>query len=709
MFALYRIIGNDLYPRHEKGQSYRNLQFILEHEPELDGCEKRWVVNRIVDTDEEERILALLRETGQEFLHLSFSSEEYAKCRWDVGCQPAPGFLYSKQLRKLRPDRRGKFFYATYRHKINYVMNNNGARNAALRDGRGRAEWILPWDGNCFLTAAAWEAIRAKVEGSKGIPCFLVPMARIQDNNSLLSSTFAPEAKDEPQIIFHRGASVEFDESVPYGRRPKVDLFWRLGIPGPWDRWRIEAWDPPKPRPLPGAGKFEYAGWVARLDSGRPHLETRSRDTLGQRGLARVDAVTGLLDELDVARIRRLRSDDSPLFYDLEILDRNSGEERESVALFACRKALFAAADEALGRGPHSVVDKTTLPPSKNPHDYWHPSPYYWPRRFFGRWLPMKRRDGERVPGTQLYEPGSDRYDRTHLQRLLDDVTVLALAWRAGGNMEYANYAATLARTWFLNPATRMNPHLKFAQIRQGKDRKHGCKSGVIELKDLYFFLDAMRLLRGTDAWSNADEERFRLWLRQYLEWLLTSPQGIGESGSPNNHSTCYDLQVASVASYLGEFVTVHHTLRRSLSRIGDQFTEEGEMPYELERTLTRHYCAFNLQAWVHLARLAEAHGEDLWNHVTPGGASIKRAMKWFLSHSAQPWPFKQIAPFDPQRLIPLQAVYASRFEAELKVNLSTDLKPVFFPHDGIRPFWYLDTPVGKWLNATPAPKPGSR
>ena len=45
------------------------------------------------------------------------------------------------------------------RFKNNYVINNNGARNAALRDGKGRAKWVLPWDGNCSLTAQAWSEI----------------------------------------------------------------------------------------------------------------------------------------------------------------------------------------------------------------------------------------------------------------------------------------------------------------------------------------------------------------------------------------------------------------------------------------------------------------------------------------------------------------------------------------------------------------------
>jgi hypothetical protein len=48
-FVLTRIIGNDLVPRHAEGQSLANLRFILDHEPPLEACEKRFVVNRIFD------------------------------------------------------------------------------------------------------------------------------------------------------------------------------------------------------------------------------------------------------------------------------------------------------------------------------------------------------------------------------------------------------------------------------------------------------------------------------------------------------------------------------------------------------------------------------------------------------------------------------------------------------------------------------------
>lgn len=47
------------------GQAYTNLQFILENEPELPGCEKRWVVSHIFNETEDARIMALLSQHGQ--------------------------------------------------------------------------------------------------------------------------------------------------------------------------------------------------------------------------------------------------------------------------------------------------------------------------------------------------------------------------------------------------------------------------------------------------------------------------------------------------------------------------------------------------------------------------------------------------------------------------------------------------------------------
>ena len=132
------------------------------------------------------------------------------------------------------------------------------------------------------------------------------------------------------------------------------------------------------------------------------------------------------------------------------------------------------------------------------------------------------------MPGTLMYEPGSERYDRTRLQMLFDDSTLLALAWKTTGKTAYAERAAMLLRHWFINPETRMNPHLNFAQVKPGHNGNKGSSSGVIEMKDFYYYLDAVRLMIEAGALSERDQAGLRAWLRDYAMWLATSEQGVG-------------------------------------------------------------------------------------------------------------------------------------------------------------------------------------
>ncbi len=165
--------------------------------------------------------------------------------------------------------------------------------------------------------------------------------------------------------------------------------------------------------------------------------------------------------------------------------------------------ALTKAAARAIERGPCSVTDKSTLPPSGSGHDYWHPAPYWWPDPATADGLPYVRRDGQRVPGTRMYEPGDEKYDRTRLQRVFDDSLTLGLAWYFFDEADYAEAGTHILERFFTDPATGMTPHLKYAQVRLGHNENQGSPAGLIEAKDIYFYLDAVRLLRNSRVLSD--------------------------------------------------------------------------------------------------------------------------------------------------------------------------------------------------------------
>lgn len=678
-FILYRIVGNDLHPRHRSGQSLDNLRFILEREPPLAGCVKAWVVNRIVNPADEAAVIALLERHGQSFLRIPFDWDAYAATDPDLEPFRQQAFSTVTERMGLASRRRMRMEVRAARPKVLYAMNNNGARNAAIADGRGRAKWILPWDGNCILTGEAWAEIAATVRACSYLKYFVVPMARLIDNEHLDEPGFRPDAVEEPQILFRCDAEEIFDERFPYGRRSKVELFWRLGVEGPWDRWVDDPWELPRPARAPDAGQHGRTGWVARLFSGRADLEVPGREAIQGRELARNTAILATLDHLDQTAMRRRFDRETLTAYDEAALSALSGRPIAT--------ALRRAAALALGRGPYSVVDKTTLPPSGDPHDYWHPAPYWWPDPTKPDGRPFVRRDGERVPGTELYEAGSEKFDRTRLQRLFDDTTILALAWRVDGNLAAARHAASLVRRWFVEPATRMNPHLRYAQVQAGRDDGEGQSFGVIEGKDLYFFLDAVRLLERAGTLSPDDVSALREWLAAYLGWLRTSRQGVAERRARNNHGTCYDLQVGAVAAYLGDVPTLLSTFFQSRERLLEQFDADGAQPEELSRTQTAHYCCFNLQSWMNLATLADACGSPLWDFTGSDGRGLRRGLAWLDAlASRERWPHRQSGSFDRDRFLPLRA-FLRRYAGDGALG-TAGWKPIFHPHDGIKPFW---------------------
>jgi len=298
-FVLYRILGNDLPPRHRKGQTRENLRFILEHEPEFPGCIKIWVLNRIIDQEEKREIEALLTHHGREYVDIPFERNEYLKIGLNERDLPSDAFM--RRYVQKGNDEWLRLTVESHRlkNKNLYLMNNNSARNLALSRGRGKAKWIMPWDGNCFLTVNAWKEIAQGVGQRPWNRYFIVPMARTGRNEDLLQPGYRPRADEEPQVIFRRDSAESFDESYAYGTMPKVELLRRLRVPGSWDLWpRVLPWGKRRKQwHSPEAFQFSRCGWVARLSSGNEAAE----GSLGNRGLDRVRGIVEFIKGVDAS------------------------------------------------------------------------------------------------------------------------------------------------------------------------------------------------------------------------------------------------------------------------------------------------------------------------------------------------------------------------------------------------------------------------
>jgi hypothetical protein len=286
-------------------------------------------------------------------------------------------------------------------------------------------------------------------------------------------------------------------------------------------------------------------------------------------------------------------------------------------------------AEWAMNVGPYSVMDKQDVPPSGSKHDYVSLAPYWWPNPDSKNGLPFVRRDGQVNP--ERYKVPDDR----EFNETRNAVHALALGYYFTGKEEYAKRAVLLLRTWFLNPATRMNPNMNFAQAVPGVNTGRGI--GLIDVREMPRLLDGITLLSGSPAMTARDKEGLRNWFTEYLKWLTTSKNGKDEAEAKNNHGSWYDEQLVGIALFLGDREQARETAETAKTqRIALQIKKDGSEPLELARTKSFSYSVFNLDALMRLAQEAERVDVDLWSYRAPGGGSIRGALDYLLPYAVK-------------------------------------------------------------------------
>ena len=278
--GFYRIISAPLPPRHNESQLWENLRFIMTTEPRFERCRKIFVLNRFIDKTLEENVKDYIETQGFEVLILPFHVDEYHPFHLDD--------TYGLSKKAWNPHLSSKFSRLNARL---YVMNNNGARNYALRHGLKKGwAWTLPFDGNCIFDGEKWKKFLQDLDTAtlKGGAYVAIPMMRTVWNQSLISSG----VPGEHQIAFNRRAKLQFDPTLPYGHRPKVNLLWRLGVPGSWDHW----WGDP-PFRTDGPCKITMAKECLRTLPLVDAIEA-ARTVVSTSSVSRLpDGVTGTADE----------------------------------------------------------------------------------------------------------------------------------------------------------------------------------------------------------------------------------------------------------------------------------------------------------------------------------------------------------------------------------------------------------------------------
>lgn len=314
------------------------------------------------------------------------------------------------------------------------------------------------------------------------------------------------------------------------------------------------------------------------------------------------------------------------VLYDLDRIILAKNMAQQGVEPFSSEvEKLRKKADEILAMQPVSVMDKEMMPPSGDMHDYYSLGKYWWPDPAKEDGLPYIRHDG-------ITNPECARYDADALNTMSESVFYLSLAWIYTGNEAYASGAAEWIRTWFLDPETRMNPHLEYGQAIPGITEGRGI--GIIETDEFIDVAEATVMLDYAGVLSTRERADLVEWYASYNDWLLNSKNGMDERMWHNNHGTSYDAQVAAYAIFTGNDSVATMILDSvKIKRIETHFEADGSQPLELKRTKGMGYSIYNLIHHFRLAIIAEKYGMDLWHYQNSKGGSIVRAIQYLIPY----------------------------------------------------------------------------
>jgi hypothetical protein len=341
-----------------------------------------------------------------------------------------------------------------------------------------------------------------------------------------------------------------------------------------------------------------------------------------------------------LARLRAADAGDSLLMLTAEEADRIRKAIPEATGRLPERaQQLRVLAAGELKKGPWSVTTHRPEIYKVVPHDYFSEGPYFWPDPKNPKG-PYIRHDGQRNP---------DRFVHNHndLGAMATCVlTMGAAAWFLE-DVRMARHAMEILSAWFLDPNTRMNPHLEHGQAIRGVNDGRG--TGLIDTVSLIHCVQGILLLEKAGRMDAAMSDGLRHWFSQFLTWMTTSAKGKAEGKSGNNHATWWTAQVAAYATLTRNQDVRDMAWERYKTYLApEEIQPDGSCPREEARTNSLSYSVFNADAFATLCRIAQSWGVDLWTFETPKGIGYQKLARYVEPYVLHPekWKGQQISPF---------------------------------------------------------------
>lgn len=288
---------------------------------------------------------------------------------------------------------------------------------------------------------------------------------------------------------------------------------------------------------------------------------------------------------------------------------------------------ILSDASNALTLEPVTITAYRAQLSEGGPNDFYSNADYFWPNPKTTNGLPYVNHDGQS-------DPGNFNKHRECLRTLDDAVAALGAAYKMTGDDRYAAKAAELLRIFFLDPATRMNPNLQYAQAVPGVSA--GRSYGIIDTLHMIETPRAIEMMEQSPAFPPDVTAGLKKWFSDYVKWMRTSKNGVQESNAKNNHAVAYWLQVAVFAQFTGDESNLDACREHFKDVfIPQQMSADGSFPRELARTKPYGYSTFQLDNLATMCQVLSTPQDNLWRFQLSDGRGMRKGIEFMYPYFA--------------------------------------------------------------------------
>ncbi|HZH73796.1 MAG TPA: alginate lyase family protein [Mariniphaga sp.] len=267
-------------------------------------------------------------------------------------------------------------------------------------------------------------------------------------------------------------------------------------------------------------------------------------------------------------------------------------------------------------------------------NDFYSEGDYWWPDPENPEG-PYIQRDGETNPDNFVAH-------RLAMIRFSMMTGTLTSAYLLTGDEKFVDSVTDHLEAWFVNPETRMNPSLNYAQAIKGRVTGRGI--GIIDAIHLVEVARSVEILEHNNKLSTETLAEVKAWFSQFVEWLTTHPYGIDEMNTKNNHATCWVMQVGAFARLTGN----EQVLKLCRDRfknilLPNQMAENGSFPLEIRRTKPYGYSLFNLDAFMTAAEILSDQNINLYAYSV-NGKDMEKGAEFLYPYvqDKSAWPYEK-------------------------------------------------------------------